>query len=77
MKEGGEYCEEVTIAKGMPQNPLTPDEFNSKYRDCASTVLSKEDVEKSLFILANLGKMDLPAVSADLFVEQILSPSSL
>lgn len=54
LRDGREYCKEVIIAKGMPLNPLTPDEFNSKYRDCASTVLSKEDVEKSLFILANL-----------------------
>ena len=77
LKDDREYCKEVSIAKGMPQNPLTPDEFNSKYRDCASTVLSKEDVEKSLFILANLGKMDIPTESSDLFVGQILSPSSL
>jgi len=77
LKDGREYCKEVTIAKGMPQNPLTSDEFNSKYRDCASTVLSKEDVEKSLFILTNLGKMELPLVSSGLSVKQILSPSSL
>jgi 2-methylcitrate dehydratase PrpD len=60
LKDGKEYCKEVTIAKGMPQNPLTSDEFNSKYRDCASTALSKEDVEKSLSILANLKKLSLP-----------------
>jgi len=77
LKDDREYCKEVSIAKGMPQNPLTPDEFNSKYRDCASTVLSEEDVEKSLFILTNLGKMDIPTESSDLFVGQILSPSSL
>ena len=62
LKDGREYCKEVIIAKGMPLNPLTPDEFNSKYRDCASTVLSKEDVERSLFILDNLEKMELPAL---------------
>ncbi|MFC1977252.1 MmgE/PrpD family protein [Chloroflexota bacterium] len=60
LKDGNEYYREVPIAKGMPQNPLTPDEFNSKYRDCASTVLSKEDVEKSLSILADLEKLSLP-----------------
>ncbi len=60
LEDGREYGKEVTIAKGMPQNPLTPDEFNSKYRDCASTVLSQEDVEKSLSILANLEKLSLP-----------------
>ncbi len=60
LKDGREYCKEVTIAKGMPQNPLTPDEFNSKYRDCASKVLSKENLEKSLSILTNLEKPGLP-----------------
>ncbi len=54
LKDGREYSQEVTIAKGMPTNPLTLEEFNSKYRDCASTVLSEEDVEKSLSMLANL-----------------------
>ncbi len=62
LNDGKEFSEKVTIAKGMPQNPLTPDEFNSKYRDCVSTVLSKEDVERSLFILDNLEKMELPAL---------------
>jgi len=54
LNDGREYSREVTIAKGMPQNPLTSDEFNSKYRDCASAVLSEEDVERSLSILNNL-----------------------
>ncbi|MFC1864201.1 MmgE/PrpD family protein [Chloroflexota bacterium] len=62
LKDGRQYCKEVTIAKGMPQNPLTPNEFNSKYRDCASNVLSEGDVEKTLFILTNLEKMNLPEV---------------
>lgn len=57
LKDGKEYSEEVTIAKGMPQNPLTSEEFNSKYRDCASTMLSEEEVEKSLSILTNLQKV--------------------
>ncbi|MFC2016492.1 MmgE/PrpD family protein [Chloroflexota bacterium] len=60
LKGGKQYYNEVTIAKGMPQNPLTPEELNSKYRDCASTLLNKEDVEKSLSILANLEKLSLP-----------------
>jgi len=54
LKDGRKFSKEVAIAKGMPQNPLTPDEFDSKYRDCASAVLSEEDLEKSLSILTNL-----------------------
>jgi 2-methylcitrate dehydratase PrpD len=58
LKDSREYSKEMIIAKGMPQNPLTLDEFNSKYRDCASTVLSEEDVEKSLSILTNLQEVE-------------------
>ena len=54
LKDGKEYSHEVNISKGLPQNPLTSDEFNGKYRDCASMVLSIEDVEKSLGILSNM-----------------------
>ena len=58
LKDGREFPKEVTIAKGMPQNPLTLDEFNSKFRDCASTALSEEDVAKSLSILTNLQEVE-------------------
>ena len=54
MADGQEYSHEVRISKGLPQKPLTSDELTSKYRDCASTVLSKEGVEKSLTMLSNL-----------------------
>jgi len=54
LKDGKEYHREVAIAKGMPQNQLTASEFNSKYEDCASTVLSKEGIEKSLSMLSKL-----------------------
>jgi 2-methylcitrate dehydratase PrpD len=52
--DGKEYSHEVRISKGLPQKPLTSDEFTSKYKDCASTVLSKEGVDKSLSMLSNL-----------------------
>ena len=54
LADGQEYSHEVRISKGLPQKPLTSDELTSKYRDCASTVLSKEGVEKSLSMLSNL-----------------------
>ena len=38
----------VSVAKGMPTNPLSAQEFNAKYRDCASRVLSERAVEESL-----------------------------
>ncbi len=57
LADGAEYSKEVTIARGMPQNPLSPSQFDTKYRDCASTALSRDNVEKSLSILASLQKV--------------------
>jgi len=34
------------------------DEFNTKYRDCASAVLSEQDVEESLSLLSNLQQVN-------------------
>jgi len=58
LRNGKEYCKEVGIAKGMPQNPLNHAEFNSKYRDCTSTVLCNDDVERSLSALSNLRRVE-------------------
>jgi 2-methylcitrate dehydratase PrpD len=58
LRDGREYSKEVSIAKGMPNNPLGLDEFNSKFRDCASVVLSEEDVEESLSLLSNLQQVN-------------------
>jgi 2-methylcitrate dehydratase PrpD len=54
LKNGKQYSEAVSISKGMPQKPMSPDEFTGKYKDCASTVLSKEGVDKSLAMLSNM-----------------------
>lgn len=51
LRNGKKYSAEARVARGMPTNPLSADEFNAKYRDCASTVLSKEAVEESLSLL--------------------------
>ena len=54
LKNGKKYDTTVSVAKGMPTNPLSAHEFNAKYRDCASTVLSEEAVEESLSLLAGM-----------------------
>jgi 2-methylcitrate dehydratase PrpD len=54
LKDGKTLSREVKYPKGDPENPLTPEELNYKYRDCASTVLSDADVEKSLRLLSDL-----------------------
>lgn len=54
LKDGREFSKEVTFSKGMTQNPLSLDELKSKYKDCASAVLTDKDIERSLSILTNL-----------------------
>ena len=51
---GKKYGAEARIARGMPTNPLSAHEFNAKYRDCASTVLSEGAVEGSLSLLTGM-----------------------
>ncbi len=52
---GGRTLEStVRVARGMPTNPLSADEFKAKYRDCASRGLSKEAVEESLSLLTGM-----------------------
>jgi 2-methylcitrate dehydratase PrpD len=74
LKNGKQYGREVAIAKGMPRNPLTTDEFNAKYRDCASTVLSKEYVDESLSILTNLEHISFETTRFGKSLMQVLAP---
>jgi 2-methylcitrate dehydratase PrpD len=54
LRDGRELSHEVLLAKGDPQNPMTNDELADKYRDCAGSVLSTEDVGKSLDMISCL-----------------------
>ncbi len=38
----------ASVARGMPTNPLSDEEFTAKYRDCASRALSPAAVDESL-----------------------------
>jgi 2-methylcitrate dehydratase PrpD len=58
LKNGKEYSRQVIIDKGSPQNPLTKEELSLKYRDCASTVLSSQDIAKSFELAANLERVE-------------------
>jgi 2-methylcitrate dehydratase PrpD len=53
-RNGKKHDAAASIARGMPTNPLSTLEFNAKYRDCASTVLSEEAVDASLSLLTGL-----------------------
>jgi hypothetical protein len=44
----------VVHAKGQPQNPLTDDELDVKFRDCARRVLPGERVESVLTAVRKL-----------------------
>lgn len=57
IRNGKKYDAAVRVARGMPTNPLSTREFNAKYRDCASTVLSEEAVEESLSLLTRMQRV--------------------
>jgi len=54
LRDGRELSHEVLVAKGHPQNPMADEEMVAKYRDCASSVLSAEDIEKSSNMVSHL-----------------------
>lgn len=50
--------QEVAIAKGHPQNPLTESELKAKFWDCASLSLSSQQVSQAYTDVLNLEKID-------------------
>jgi 2-methylcitrate dehydratase len=54
---GETYSAEVGIPKGHPQNPMTEQEFEDKFRDCAAHALkqiSGEKVKQAMEMLRDL-----------------------
>lgn len=62
LKNGTEVSKNVDFPMGDARNPMQWDGVSAKYMDCASLVLSKEDVKTSLEMLSNLET--LPDVAA-------------
>lgn len=54
LKDGRELSHEVAVPKGDPRNPMGEEELVAKYRECASFVLSPQDIQKSLEIISHL-----------------------
>ncbi len=54
LRDGRKLNHEVLVAKGHPQNPMADEEMVAKYRDCASSVLSAEDIGKLLNMVSHL-----------------------
>jgi 2-methylcitrate dehydratase PrpD len=51
MRNGKEYFRETPMLGGMPVSPMTVQQIEDKYSDCASLVLTKSEIEKSLSLL--------------------------
>jgi 2-methylcitrate dehydratase PrpD len=47
---GGErsYSQTVIHSKGTPENPMTPEEFEVKFRAFAAPILSRKETEKTI-----------------------------
>ncbi len=56
----GDRLREATVqkAKGNPENPMSLQEIQDKYRDCCSEVLPEQSLERSLSLLEDLDKLD-------------------
>lgn len=58
LKDGREYSCGVANAKGHAKVPLTHEEVQAKYRECANLVLGPQEVEKCLRLIENLENLD-------------------
>jgi 2-methylcitrate dehydratase PrpD len=48
LKNGTEFSRLVEVARGDPENPLTQEEVESKFLDCAQVVFSRQDARRCL-----------------------------
>ena len=48
LEDGTEFSKRVEVAKGDPENPLTTEEMESKFLDCAQVVFSRQDARRFL-----------------------------
>jgi len=55
--DGQSYSARVDIPRGDPALPLTDDELQSKYRDCARSQLRPDDLERSVSIVMELQRV--------------------
>ncbi|MFH0768250.1 MAG: MmgE/PrpD family protein [Chloroflexota bacterium] len=54
LKNGKEFSHEAPNAKGSPNNPLTEEELAEKFRDCAQTALSEQQIKRCTQLLSKL-----------------------
>lgn len=58
LHDGTSLTETVTIPKGDPENPMTRDELDDKFRLLASGVLEEAAIEETIAIVRDLGALD-------------------
>jgi 2-methylcitrate dehydratase PrpD len=75
MKDGKEYFRETPLNAGMPVSAMTEAQLEAKFRDCASLVLDKKQVEKSLSLLRDLAA--LPDIRELMKIISNITPSSV
>ena len=55
IQKGGKVLEtSVEKAKGNPENPMSVQEIQEKYRNCCSGMLTEQEIERSMGILRDL-----------------------
>ena len=71
LKDGNEFSKLVKVAKGDPENPLTAEEIESKFLDCAQFVFSRQDARRLLDMIFTLEQIE----DISVLMELLGSPS--
>jgi 2-methylcitrate dehydratase PrpD len=58
LKSGQKFVKKVEFCKGLPENPLTREEFEGKFRDLASVVVDGKRTDDLLKTVMTLEKLD-------------------
>ncbi len=58
LKNGELLQARVEKAKGNPENPLSPEEIQEKYRDCCSGIIPEESIEESVALVDDLERLE-------------------
>ena len=68
--DGSVYEEEVKYSKGTPNNPFTPDELKSKFRNLASSLFSNKRIDKILELISRLEEIQDISMLTELLKEE-------
>lgn len=58
LEDGKIFSRRVDISKGNPENPMTGEESEKKYRDCARFILGEKEISQSLTLLSKLEELN-------------------